>query len=133
MSTPPYHARSRSCLRIASRQPRSLAGHSPAAALVKVTPSNTYVVYQDQDANAWIGTSGGGLQQYRDGVLTSTGAAPGMLGDYPTSIFQDRTRALWIGTNTGGLVRLQDGRFTVFAFSPCEGMVHANRIETLLL
>ena len=31
------------------------------------------------------------------------------------------------------LVASQDGRFTVFAFSPCESMVHAHRIETLLL
>jgi hypothetical protein len=32
-----------------------------------------------------------------------------------------------------GLVASQDGRFTVFAWSPCEGMVHAHRIESLLL
>ena len=31
------------------------------------------------------------------------------------------------------LVASQDGRFTVFAWSPCEKMVHAHRIETLLL
>jgi len=31
------------------------------------------------------------------------------------------------------LVASQDGRFTVFAFSPCEGMVHAHRVDTLLL
>ena len=31
------------------------------------------------------------------------------------------------------LVASQDGRFTVFAYSPCEGMVHAHRIDTLLL
>ncbi|HEX8247442.1 MAG TPA: hypothetical protein VF599_04600, partial [Pyrinomonadaceae bacterium] len=30
------------------------------------------------------------------------------------------------------LVASQDGRFTVFAWSPCEDMVHAHRIETLL-
>lgn len=30
------------------------------------------------------------------------------------------------------LVASQDGRFTVFAWSPCEGMVHAHRIDTLL-
>jgi hypothetical protein len=30
------------------------------------------------------------------------------------------------------LVASQDGRFTVFAWSPCEGMVHAHRIEALL-
>ena len=31
------------------------------------------------------------------------------------------------------LVASQDGRFTVFGWSPCEEMVHAHRIETLLL
>jgi hypothetical protein len=31
------------------------------------------------------------------------------------------------------LVASQDGRFTVFAWSPCEEMVHAHRIEALLL
>jgi len=31
------------------------------------------------------------------------------------------------------LVASQDGRFTVFAWSPCEGRVHAHRVETLLL
>ena len=30
-------------------------------------------------------------------------------------------------------VASQDGRFTVFAWSPCEEMVHAHRVETLLL
>ncbi len=31
------------------------------------------------------------------------------------------------------LVASQDGRFTVFAWSPCENMVYAHRVETLLL
>jgi len=31
------------------------------------------------------------------------------------------------------LLASQDGRFTVFAWSPCENMVHAHRIESLLL
>jgi hypothetical protein len=31
------------------------------------------------------------------------------------------------------LVASQDGRFTVFAWSPCEEMVHAHRVDTLLL
>jgi hypothetical protein len=31
------------------------------------------------------------------------------------------------------LVASQDGRFTVFAWSPCDGMVHAHRVEALLL
>ena len=35
--------------------------------------------------------------------------------------------------DTLALVASQDGRFTVFAYSPCEAMVHAHRVETLLL
>ena len=31
------------------------------------------------------------------------------------------------------LVASQDGRFTVFAWSPCEKMVYAHRVESLLL
>ena len=31
------------------------------------------------------------------------------------------------------LVASQDGRFTIFAWSPCDGAVHAHRVETLLL
>jgi DNA integrity scanning protein DisA with diadenylate cyclase activity len=31
------------------------------------------------------------------------------------------------------LVASQDGRFTIFAWSPCETMVHAHRVESLLL
>jgi hypothetical protein len=39
---------------------------------------------------------------------------------------QDQPRAV-------ALVASQDGRFTVFAWSPCDGMVHAHRVETLLM
>ncbi len=35
--------------------------------------------------------------------------------------------------DTVALVASQDGRFTVFAWSPCEEMVHAHRVEALLL
>ncbi|HZR22902.1 MAG TPA: hypothetical protein VFA59_04885 [Vicinamibacterales bacterium] len=35
--------------------------------------------------------------------------------------------------DTLALVASQDGRFTVFAWSPCEDMVHAHRVEVLLI
>jgi hypothetical protein len=35
--------------------------------------------------------------------------------------------------DTLALVASQDGRFTIFAWSPCEKMVHAHRVDTLLL
>jgi hypothetical protein len=31
------------------------------------------------------------------------------------------------------LIASQDGRFTIFAWSPCEEMVHAHRVDALLL
>ena len=35
--------------------------------------------------------------------------------------------------DSAAFVASQDGRFTVFAWSPCENMVHAHRVEALLL
>ncbi|MGZ5244041.1 MAG: putative sensor domain DACNV-containing protein [Bacteroidia bacterium] len=35
--------------------------------------------------------------------------------------------------NALALVASQDGRFTIFSWSPCEGMVHAHRVDALLL
>lgn len=35
--------------------------------------------------------------------------------------------------NALALVASQDGRFTIFSWSPCEGAVHAHRVDTLLL
>jgi len=35
--------------------------------------------------------------------------------------------------DTLALVASQDGRFTIFAWSPCEEIVHAHRVDTLLL
>jgi hypothetical protein len=35
--------------------------------------------------------------------------------------------------DTSALVASQDGRFTIFQWSPCEEMVHAHRVEALLL
>ena len=35
--------------------------------------------------------------------------------------------------DAAALVASQDGRFTIFAWSPCERMVHGHRVETLLL
>ena len=35
--------------------------------------------------------------------------------------------------DTLALVASQDGRFTIFAWSPCEEMVHSHRVDTLLL
>jgi hypothetical protein len=55
---------------------------------------------------------------------------PGQLGGTrhlsAAQFVKDQRRAV-------ALIASQDGRFTVFAWSPCEKMVHAHRIEALLL
>jgi hypothetical protein len=68
-----------------------------------------------------------------------------------TEPIEGGTASVWTSTQLGGtrhlsaaqfvhdqrdsiaLVASQDRRFTIFAWSPCEGTVHAHRVETLLL
>ncbi len=50
----------------------------------------------------------------------------GTLKNHPPAFCASRRKA-------DARAALQDGRFTVFGWSPCEQMVYANRIETLLL
>lgn len=64
-----------------------------------------------------------------EGTLASI-AEPGQLGGtrhFSAAQFAHDQR------DAAALVASQDGRFTVFGWSPCEQMVCANRIETLLL
>jgi hypothetical protein len=63
------------------------------------------------------------------------GSAPEVL--HPTRLGGTRhlSAAQFVQDEHGALalVASQDGRFTVFAWSTCEKMVHAHRVETLLL
>jgi hypothetical protein len=85
---------------------------------------------------AKIGRRGGGVQ-VEQVVLTEP-----IIGDAATVVHPLQlggTRHLSAAQfvqdqpETVALVASQDGRFTVFAWSPCEDMVHAHRVETLLL
>ncbi|HET7745793.1 MAG TPA: hypothetical protein VFM29_00740, partial [Vicinamibacteria bacterium] len=64
-----------------------------------------------------------------EGTLAST-ATPAQLGGTrhlsAAQFAQDQKDAV-------ALVASQDGAFTIFAWSPCEEMVHAHRVEALLL
>jgi hypothetical protein len=55
----------------------------------------------------------------------------------PSQLGRTRCRSaaqfVWDQNDAVALVASQDGRFTAFAWSPCENMVHAHRIEALLL
>jgi hypothetical protein len=47
--------------------------------------------------------------------------------------YRSAAQFVWDQHDAVALVASQDGRFTAIAWSPCENMVHAHRIEALLL
>ena len=72
------------------------------------------VVLVDRQDNLWIGTNGGGLSRYKDGVFTTFTAHDGLAGDVILSLHEDAHGALWIGTDGGGMSRYRDGRFQTY-------------------
>ncbi|HEV2666024.1 MAG TPA: hypothetical protein VG324_13985 [Blastocatellia bacterium] len=85
---------------------------------------------------AKIGPRGGGAQVEQ--VLTTepvVGAAASVVRPEHLGGTRHLSAAQFVQDQRDSLalVASQDGRFTVFAWSPCEGMVHAHRVETLLL
>lgn len=76
----------------------------------------------DADGNLWIGTTGGGLNQLRDGkVKTPFRKRPGELpSDDVSALLVDSSGVLWVGTFGNGLARLERGQWT--RFSTREGL-----------
>jgi len=67
---------------------------------------------EDRTGALWVGTRGGSLVRYRDGVFTRFDAASGFPNGVVRSIYEDRSGRLWVGTE-GGVVRLEGDRFRV--------------------
>jgi signal transduction histidine kinase/CheY-like chemotaxis protein/ligand-binding sensor domain-containing protein len=66
---------------------------------------------EDAEGNVWIGTGGGGLSRFSDGIITAFTTAHGLADDDTLAVFQDRSGDLWTGTQEG-LDRLRDGVFS---------------------
>jgi len=85
---------------------------------------------------AKIGRREGGVQVERVVVTEPTvGDAASVINPVQLGGTRHLSAAQFVEDQRGSvaLVASQDGRFTVFAWSPCEEMVHAHRVETLLL
>ena len=85
---------------------------------------------------AKIGRREGGAQVERVVVTEPTvGDAASVINPVQLGGTRHLSAAQFVEDQRGSvaLVASQDGRFTVFAWSPCEEMVHAHRVETLLL
>ncbi len=67
----------------------------------------------DREGALWIGTYGGGLSRYKNGVFTTFDRKDGLSDPMIRAIAQGRDGSLWIGTDSG-LNRFHGGRFTVY-------------------
>jgi signal transduction histidine kinase len=78
-----------------------------------LTNDAVWSIVAGPDGSMWIGTDGGGLNQWNDGRFHSYTKADGLVNDIVLSMYPDRDANLWIGTS-GGLSRMKDGRFTSY-------------------
>jgi ligand-binding sensor domain-containing protein len=62
----------------------------------------------------WIGTNGGGLSRFRDGVFTAFTTHEGLPSNSILCLYQSRAGTLWIGTDGGGLAAFREGKFVVY-------------------
>jgi len=63
-------------------------------------PSVT-ALWVDLTGTLWVGTDGGGMLRYRDGVFKAFGKGDGLAGDSVRVIHEAKDGTLWIGTTTG--------------------------------
>ena len=54
-----------------------------------------------RDGSLWIGTEGGGLVRYKDGVFLPFGLSEGLTNGFVRAIHEDRGNTLWVGTDRG--------------------------------
>jgi ligand-binding sensor domain-containing protein len=71
-------------------------------------------LYQDFDGTLWIGTSGGGLAMFRNGVFQSYSARDGLLSDNIAHVEDDGKGSLWLST-TRGICRISKQQLVDFA------------------
>ncbi len=64
---------------------------------------NVLALYEDSEGTLWIGTDGGGLVRYTDGVFTPFDVDTGPKGENVSTIAQSMDGTLWIGTWEAGL------------------------------
>ncbi len=64
----------------------------------------------DHNGTLWIGTDGGGMLSYRDGVFRTLTTSNGLVGNAVRVIFEGKDYSLWIGTTTG-MSQYKEGRF----------------------
>ncbi len=70
-------------------------------------------LYEDQNEVLWIGTDGGGLCSYKNGIWQNYSTQDGLSDDYVRVITSDWQGNLWVGTDFG-LNRLSSDGFQIY-------------------
>jgi signal transduction histidine kinase len=68
----------------------------------------------DTNSSLWIGTEGGGLYRYRDGVQAHLEKGRELLSGLIRALYLDAAGTLWIGTAGGGLSRWRTDHLVTF-------------------
>ena len=71
--------------------------------------NNIFCLMVSRDNTLWVGTEGGGLIRYRDGVFRTFSSADGLTNSFVRTAYQDHTGQIWIGTDSG-LFRVSEDR-----------------------
>jgi signal transduction histidine kinase/ligand-binding sensor domain-containing protein len=70
------------------------------------------MLFGARDGSVWVGRQTGPLECYRNGELTTIGAAEGFAASYPQAIADDAAGRVWVGTHRGELFAIEHGRAT---------------------
>lgn len=72
--------------------------------------SNDHVktVFQDEWGQVWIGTSGGGVNQYSGSQFLHYTENSGLNGDYIYAVLKSKLGDLWVSTSGNGVMRIND-------------------------
>ncbi len=74
--------------------------------------NSVWALCEDRAGTLWMGTLGGGLLRYRDGVFTAFTKAEGLAGDSIYALCEGPDGTLWVGTNEG-LSCFRQGRWEI--------------------
>ena len=70
--------------------------------------NSTFCLAAAHDGSLWIGTEGGGLVRYKNGVFRSWSAPDGLTNGYVRAVYEDTSHDVWVGTDDG-LFRVRNG------------------------
>lgn len=82
----------------------------------------TRIVAARSDSSLWLGTAGGGVFSWTDGIQSNMTEEDGLSGSNVVALHEDQSGALWIGLKTSGLNRYYRGEISTYGET--NGLTH---------